>query len=273
MVSVIVPCYNYAHYLGEALDSVLAQMYSDWECIIVNDGSPDNTEEVALKYCNKDRRFKYLYKENGGHSSARNFGIRNSSGQYILPLDADDIISDCYIDKAVEILEKDNNVKVVAGQIQFFGTEDEKQILPSYDFRSLLLMSFISVSCVYRREDYDRTNGYDETMLGFEDWDFWINVLKDGGEVIELPQICLYYRKKEKSVFKDVLKDKKRIFKDLLKLYNNHAESYEKYFSSPIELIQQNEKMQRIIKGYHESPTYRAGLKFNKVRGIFKLFK
>ena len=63
LVSVIVPCYNYAQFLGEALDSVIAQTYANWECIIINDGSPDNTEEVALKYCEKDTRFKYFYKQ------------------------------------------------------------------------------------------------------------------------------------------------------------------------------------------------------------------
>ena len=65
LVSIIVPCYNQAQYLPETLDSVLAQTYPYWECIIVNDGSPDNTEEIAKHYCEKDNRFKYLFKENG----------------------------------------------------------------------------------------------------------------------------------------------------------------------------------------------------------------
>lgn len=65
-VSVIVPCYNQAKYLSEALQSVLDKTYENWECIIVNDGSPDNTEEVAKQWVEKDSRFKYFYKENGG---------------------------------------------------------------------------------------------------------------------------------------------------------------------------------------------------------------
>ena len=75
LVSIIVPCYNQAQYLPETLDSVLAQTYPYWECIIVNDGSPDNTEEIAKHYCEKDSRFKYVYKENGGLSSARNVSL------------------------------------------------------------------------------------------------------------------------------------------------------------------------------------------------------
>lgn len=78
LISIIVPCYKQAHYLGEALQSVLEQTYENWECIIINDGSPDNTEIVAKKWIEKDVRFRYLYKENGGLSSARNAGIKKS---------------------------------------------------------------------------------------------------------------------------------------------------------------------------------------------------
>src|SRR6185437_10688188 len=121
LVSVIVPCYNYAHFLGEVLDSVLAQTYSNWECIIINDGSPDNTEEVALDYCAKDRRFKYFYKKNGGHSSARNYGIKQSNGKYIMPLDADDILDPKYLKEAVSKIESDENIKLVTAHVQHFG--------------------------------------------------------------------------------------------------------------------------------------------------------
>ena len=92
LVSVIVPCYNQASYLGETLHSVFNQTYVDWECIIVNDGSTDHTEEIAVLWCEKDSRFRYLYKENGGLSSARNMGIAVSKGEYIQFLDSDDLI-------------------------------------------------------------------------------------------------------------------------------------------------------------------------------------
>ena len=75
LVSIIVPCYNQAQFLPEALQSVLEQTHTNWECIIVNDGSPDNTEGVAQEWLVKDSRFKYVYKENGGLSSARNAGL------------------------------------------------------------------------------------------------------------------------------------------------------------------------------------------------------
>lgn len=268
-VSVIVPCYNYAQFLGEALNSVLAQTYTNWECIIINDGSPDNTEEVAMEYCKKDSRIKYFYKENGGHSSARNFGIQNSSGKYILPLDPDDKISEVYLEKAVDVLENKSAIKLVTGQIQLFGKTNEKIVMPEYSLRSFLIINFLCISSLFRKTDYDKTNGFDETMLGFEDWDFFISILKDGGGVVELPFTGLYYRKKDKSIFSTVQENKELIFRDQLKLYNNHKDIYEKYFGSPIDLIQENEKMSRVIKAYQQTPTYRLGLRFNKLKGLF----
>jgi glycosyltransferase involved in cell wall biosynthesis len=270
LVSVIVPCYNYAHFLGEALDSVLTQTYPYWECIIINDGSPDNTEEIALEYCKKDSRFKYIHKENGGHSSARNMGIKNSIGKYILPLDADDIISNNYLEKAVEILDSDKNVKLVTGQVQLFGTTAEKICFKSFDLRSFLVVNYITISSLFRRTDFDKTNGFDESMKVFEDWDLFIGLLKNGGEVKALPFTCLYYRKKEISMFHDNLRNKKQLFRDQLKLYNNHIDIYEKYFDSPIGLIQENEKMKRVIQNYQQSRTYKAGIFFRKFKRGFQ---
>ena len=79
LISVIVPCYKQVQYLDECLQSVLDQKYQNWECIVVNDGSPDRTEEVAKKWVKKDGRFRYIYKENGGLSSARNVGCKSSA--------------------------------------------------------------------------------------------------------------------------------------------------------------------------------------------------
>jgi glycosyltransferase involved in cell wall biosynthesis len=92
LISIIVPCYNQAQYLDECLQSVYSQTCEDWECIIINDGSPDNTQDVANKWVVKDSRFRYYEIENSGVSSARNFGINQATGNWILPLDGDDKI-------------------------------------------------------------------------------------------------------------------------------------------------------------------------------------
>lgn len=119
-VSIIVPCYNQAQYLDESLQSIFDQTYSHWECIIVNDGSPDNTAEVARKWIAKDSRFIYVYKENGGVSSARNLGIKNGKGEFILTLDADDRYEVTFLEKAISVLLKNRNVGIVSSWGTYF---------------------------------------------------------------------------------------------------------------------------------------------------------
>ncbi|MCD4680085.1 MAG: glycosyltransferase, partial [Bacteroidales bacterium] len=92
LVSIIIPLYNAEKYIKETLDSVLSQSYSNWECIIVDDGSTDSSKKIALEYCAKDARFKYFHQPNSGPSAARNHGLKISSGDYIQYLDADDVI-------------------------------------------------------------------------------------------------------------------------------------------------------------------------------------
>ena len=124
IVSIIVPCFNQAHFLDEALQSVFDQIYKYWECIIVNDGSPDHTAEVAKHWIKKDSRFSYLYKENGGLSSARNAGVAISKGEYILPLDSDDFLDSGYLSTLVPVLQKDSTLGIASCYSNFFyGTK------------------------------------------------------------------------------------------------------------------------------------------------------
>src|SRR5690554_3213021 len=98
LISIIVTCYNQASYIDETLNSVLNQTYQNWECIIVNDGSTDTTEEVVSKWLKKDNRFQYIASTNKGVSNARNVGIEKAMGTYILPLDGDDVFGTHYVE-------------------------------------------------------------------------------------------------------------------------------------------------------------------------------
>ena len=106
LISVIIPAYNAEQFLDETLESVLSQTYENWECIIVNDGSTDNTEEIAKKWCKKDSRFRYFYKENSGASDTRNLGIKEARGEYIALLDADDLYMPNCLEVCLDILVK-----------------------------------------------------------------------------------------------------------------------------------------------------------------------
>ena len=112
-ISIIVPCYNGEEFLGETLDCLQKQTIEDWECVIVNDGSTDNSIKILREYETKDSRYKVIDKENEGPSVARNVAIAASSGKYILPLDADDLIAPTYAEKAIEYLERHPKTKLV----------------------------------------------------------------------------------------------------------------------------------------------------------------
>lgn len=200
LVSIIVPCFKQAQYLNEALESVLHQSYTNWECIIVNDGSPDDTETVAKKWLGKDKRFKYCFQENLGVSAARNHGVTLANGEFILPLDADDKLGDSYITLAVKAFQKENNLKVVYCKAEKFGDEKGEWILKPFSLYNLSLKNMIFCSALYRKSEWERIGGYDSNMReGLEDWEFWIAMLKDGGEVKCLDCKGFYYRTKVTS--------------------------------------------------------------------------
>ena len=204
-ISIIVPCYNQAQYLTEALQSVLEQTYGNWECIIVNDGSPDNTEEIAQEWVSKDSRFIYLHKENGGLSSARNAGIAIAEGEFILPLDADDRIGKDYTLLAMKTFQEDSDLKLVYCKAEKFGEESGSWNLPVFSLFELARQNMIFCSALYRKEDWSRVDGYDENMIfGLEDWEFWIAILKNGGEVKCLDEVEFYYRISENSMARTV---------------------------------------------------------------------
>lgn len=228
LVSIIVPCYNQAQYLDECLQSVLDQTYQNWECVIVNDGSTDNTADISKKWIEKDIRFFYFEKENGGVSSARNYGIKKSKGIYILPLDGDDYISDNYIETCVTELEADTNLKLVYGGAEKFGMVDEQWDLPEYSFDRLKQYNMIFCTAMYRKSDAEQIGGYDENMLyGIEDWEFWMNFLKKGGLVKRNKNCTFYYRIKETSRNSDLYKVEQNINESYNYIFNKHRECYE----------------------------------------------
>jgi glycosyltransferase involved in cell wall biosynthesis len=204
-VSVVVPCYKQAEFLDECIESVINQTFRNWECIIVNDGSPDNTEEVSKEWCKKDSRIKYYQKINEGLSKARNYGIDLAGGKYILPLDADDKIGKQYMELALPLFEN-SNVKIVYCRAEMFGLIQGEWKLPEYSFNKLLMTNMIFCSAFFYKTEWERIGGYDINMAkGLEDWEFWINMLKNGGEVIKIDTVQFYYRKKQNSMISNTM--------------------------------------------------------------------
>ena len=227
MVSIIVPCYKQAEFLDECLESVLAQTYKNLECIVVYDGSPDNTEEIMSFWIKKDERFIYLKKQNGGLAAARNSGILRSKGMFILPLDADDKISENYIEQAVDAILVSETHKLVYGRAFKFGYENEEWKLETYSFEKLKFNNMIYCTALFRKSDWEKIGGYDESgLLGWEDWDFWISLLKHGGEVIYIHDIIFYYRIKEESMIKSLVKNEEMMLEKKAYLFDKHRSIY-----------------------------------------------
>lgn len=198
LISIIVPCYNQAQYLDECLQSVYNQSFQEWECVIVDDGSPDNTEVVARRWTVKDCRFKYFKKQNEGVCAARNYGIERAIGQWILPVDSDNSINQDYLLEASKYFDK--NFKVIYGNARKYGAINEDWILPPFTRKKMAVYNIIDTCAFYKKIDFNEIGGYDEQMIhGLEDWEFWINLLKDGGDVKHLPAIHFNYRVQEKS--------------------------------------------------------------------------
>ncbi len=229
LVSIIVPAYNQQDFIRETLDSILLQTYQNWECIIMNDGSTDNTEAIAKSYSEKDGRIKVYSQPNGGPAKARNNAIRLSHGEFILPLDADDTISPEYLEIAIKRFTEFPETKLVYCKADFFGRKNKPWRLPPYQYDSLLLSNCIFSSCIYRRRDYDQTEGYDESMIGWEDWDFLISLLEPEDTVYQIPQVLFHYRQHSISRSSYANKNQTELF---WKIVVKHPKKYKKLIMS-----------------------------------------
>jgi glycosyltransferase involved in cell wall biosynthesis len=260
LVSIIIPCYNYAHFLPEAVESVLRQKHTHFECIIVNDGSSDNTEEIAQKYCRLDGRVKYVQQENQGLSAARNTGISTAMGKYILPLDADDRISQDYACKAVAVLEENPNMGIVYCDARFFGSTNIKFELKPYAFPEILVGNMIFASAFFRKEDWVACGGYNTNMkLGWEDYNFWLSIIELGREVYKIPEVLFYYRQGHNSM-RDVTDKNQALIH--AQIAQNHPALYLNNIWYLFQALQENRAGRLAFEEIEETFLYRYIFKF-----------
>ena len=237
-VSVIVPCYNQAQYLDESLTSIYNQTYTNWECIIVNDGSPDHTEEIALKWQAKDSRFIYVYKENGGVSSARNLGIEKATSDFILPLDADDKFEPTFLEKAVKALIDNPEVGIVSSWGMFFTKDKKLQVYKSSakSTSDLLFCNGVNMGfSLFRKESWEKAGKYDcAASNGYEDWEFLLRVSALGCKVHIIEEVLFFYRQHQVSRRREMnqreQESKKFIYMNNKSIYIEHYEEFIDHF-------------------------------------------
>jgi len=194
VVSIVIPCFNHGRVLPETLASVKAQVFRDFEVIIVDDGSTDELTKRVLASL-EDSQIQVIHTSNRGVSSARNCGISVAAGRFILPLDADDLIAPEFLAATVPVLNASEEVGIVCAERQLFGELQGQIRLPTFDPRRLLVENLIYPAALFRKEDWVAVGGYNEAMLfGWEDWDFWIALTGLGRRVVRLPNTLFYYR-------------------------------------------------------------------------------
>jgi glycosyltransferase involved in cell wall biosynthesis len=202
-VSVVIPCYRQADLLPEAVASVALQTFRDWEIVVVDDGSPDDTSAVARDLARKlpGRRIRVKRQPNRGLSGARNTGVRLARGRWVLPLDADDLLEATFLEKTVAALERNPSAAIAFTDVQRFGAEDALWRMGPFTAEALSQRNVACCTALYRREVWEAVGGYDETLRrGYEDWSFWISAVERGCTAVHVPEPLFLYRARAGSM-------------------------------------------------------------------------
>lgn len=214
-VSVIIPAYNVAPYIGATLDSVFSQTFADYEVIVINDGSPD-TEELERELARFSDRVNYLKQENRGASAARNAGLRAACGELVAFLDADDLWLPNYLNEQIKfMLERDCDL--VCADAKVFSDDSHKHqtymetLMPDappagdVTFIGLLsaAQSLITSGVVVRRERVFEAGLFDEALRNSQDFDLWLRLAQNGTRMAYQRQVLLRYRSRDDSLSGD----------------------------------------------------------------------
>lgn len=211
-ISIVIPCFNQAEYLADAIESALEQTLP-CEIIVVNDGSTDKSLEIAQRY-----PIKVINQVNKGLPTARNVGIMNMTGDYLLPLDADDILKENAVEVILSVIEA-TGADIIAPSFKTFGLQNEQVILPSHptleDFKTANRIGYFSA---IKKEALLEVGGYSPKMLwGYEDFHLWFDLLKRGKKLVTIPEPLVLYRTKEKSMIHTALAHHDELINQIIK--------------------------------------------------------
>lgn len=201
LVSVIMPSFNKAKYLSQAVGSIALQRYPNIELLVVNDGSPDNTNEIAEQLARDlpELNIRLLQKQNGGISDARNFGIKHARGSLIVPLDGDDMAKQGFIAKAVErvVAHGDN---LICNNVELFGAQPGEWYPNQYDRLGIRYDNCIPTLTLFEKSLWERAGGFNVCFPFVEDWEFWISCSRYNPKVARLEGRYYLYRSSEEGL-------------------------------------------------------------------------
>ena len=215
LISIIIPTYNRAHLIGETLDSVLAQTYSTWECIVVDDGSTDTTAEVMREYVKKDSRFQYHQRPENkvkGPNSCRNYGFELSKGEYVKWFDSDDVMLPYLLEK--QVLSFAKNVEMSVCKLSYFDFEKrisirENIIYPKNLIEDYLVgnVTFYISGPLWQRIFLEKQKQlFDESLTNLDDWDFNLRMLYQKPNITYNNEVLILYRVHADSLSQEINK-------------------------------------------------------------------
>lgn len=224
LVSIIMPAYNAEKFISKSIESVLQQTYPNWELLVINDGSIDNTSNIVNSF--NDSRIKLIEQDNSGVSKARNTGIANSTGEFIAFLDSDDLWLQDKLEIQVKYMINNQNIILSYGDYLSFIEDgkiiENKQLYPFKikDLKErLLVFNFIATLTVMVKSDVLKdTGGFDTEFFGPEDWDLWIKISQKG-DIDYIKENLAMYREHEGGISKN----KKRQLEEEYKVLKRHV--------------------------------------------------
>ena len=227
-VSVIIPCYNLGAYLHEALGSVRAQTFRDYDVLVVDDGSTDQDTATVLAEL-ASAGIRLLRTDNHGLSAARNAGIASTTGELVCCLDADDRLAPQWLERGVELLDASPDLSFASHWLRTFGDESWVWQPVRSDLAALLDVNTLNGAALIRRDAVLAVRGFDESMRdGCEDWEFWIRMTEAGYRGAIIPEVLYEYRRRPESMSRQMNQDAAhlRLYSALIE---RHHESYRQH--------------------------------------------
>jgi glycosyltransferase involved in cell wall biosynthesis len=283
-VSVIIPTYNYARFLTEAAESVLGQTFSDLELIIVDDGSTDNTVDVVRPYLSDDR-VHYIHQENRGLSAARNRGIRESRGEFIALLDADDVWFPSKIEKQVRLMGESPDVGLVYCKAE--NVSEKGDALPgvpvphkeNITYKDLMYFPLTNPSCVFiRKRIFDEVGLFDESFTHLEDSNMWIRILRYYRSAY-VDEVLVKIRKHPKSISTDLAKMEEHLLRHVKKciemfpeLEQDREEAFFQIYKGLMYLAYMYNKKKEILIYYIKAGWLRPSFIYESISVFFRKY-
>ena len=205
LFSVVIPAYNASGTLAETLDAMLGQRFDDWECIVVDDGSTDDTRAIAESYAGRDSRVQVIAQANRGTGGAYNTGVSAATAEWVTICSADDVLLPTHLESMAHAIEANPAIDILSCNGYYLRSDGSRTLVypgrkgavsRSWSLEDLFDRCFYSVGACYRRSLFERVGGYREDIYG-EDYDFWLRAMAAGARHVYLPEALTLHRVSE----------------------------------------------------------------------------